>query len=141
MIKVPQMIGLLIALPIMLSAHTIPDAQIAQSVRDYFSRFRTGPELISVELVNHHQTGRTLKLRIIANRNTSGKDLAFAFAAAAAVANQAVKPLELFWVEMDINFKGSETTLALAPVNCTVDALIFGNCETEQWWKDCLQFP
>ncbi len=133
--------GLLLILPIILSARQIPDAQLAQNVMEYFVRFRTGPELVSVDLVNNHQSGRTLKIRIVANRNTSGKDMAFAFAAAAAVANQAVNPLDLFIVEMDINFKGSETTLALAPVNCTIDALIFGNTETENWWKDCLQFP
>ncbi len=136
-----QWVAGFVFLPIVVAGHQIPDAQMAQSVKDYFVRFRTGPELVSVELVNHHQSGRTLKVRIIATRNRSGKDLAFAFAAAAAVANQAMKPVELLWVEMDINFKDSETTMALAPANCTIDALIFGNTETEKWWKDCLQFP
>lgn len=102
---------------------------------------RKGPELVSAEVFNHHQSGRTIKLKIVATRNNSGKDLAFAFAAAAAIANMADRPIELIWVEMDINFKGSETTMALAPANCTIDALIFGNCETEKWWEDCLQFP
>ena len=127
-------------LPMLLVAQ-IPDTQIPQSIQSYFKMNRLGPELVSAEVFNHHQSGRTIKLKIVANRNKSGKDLAFAFAAAAAVANFADRPIELLWVEMDINFKGSETTLALAPANCTIDALILGNCETAKWWKDCLQFP
>ncbi len=127
-------------LPMLLVAQ-IPDTQIPQSIQSYFKMNRLGPELVSAEVFNHHQSGRTIKLKIVASRNKSGKDLAFAFAAAAAVANFADRPIELLWVEMDINFKGSETTLALAPANCTIDALILGNCKTEKWWKDCLQFP
>ena len=102
---------------------------------------RLGPELISAEIINHHQSGRTLKIKIVARRSMSGKDLIFAFAAAAAVANFAEKPIELLWVDMDVNFKGSETTMAIAPANCTIDAIIMKNCETEKWWQDCLQFP
>jgi len=126
--------------PLILGAQ-IPDVRIPSCVGKYFEMNRLGPELVSVEVVNHHQSGRTLKINIVGRRNQSGKDLAFAFAAAAAVANMADRSFELLWVEMDINFKGSETTLALAPANCTIDALIFGNCETEKWWQDCLQFP
>ena len=135
----PTILALLL-LPMLLVAQ-IPDTQIPQSVKSYFEMNRLGPELVSVEVVNHHQSGRTLKIKIIATRNKSGKDLAFAFAAAAAVANFADRPFELLWVEMDINFKDSETTLALAPVSCSIDALILGNCETEKWWQDCLNFP
>jgi len=119
----------------------IPDVKIPSSLEKYFQMNRKGPELVSAEVFNHHQSGRTIKLKIVATRNNSGQDLAFAFAAAAAIANMADRPIELIWVEMDINFKGSETTMALAPANCTIDALILGNCETEEWWKDCLQFP
>ena len=119
----------------------IHDVTIPASIEKYFQMNRTGPELVSAEVFNHHQSGRTIKLKIVATRNSSGDDLAFAFAAAAAVANMAQRPIELLWVEMDINFKGSETTMALAPVNCSIDALILGNTETERWWEDCLQFP
>jgi len=130
----------LILLPVLITAQ-ISDTQIPHSVKTYFEMNRLGPELISAEVVNHHQSGRTLIIKIVARRNMSGKDLIFAFAAAAAVANFAAKPIDLLWVEMDINFKGSETTLALAPANCTIDAIILKNCETEKWWQDCLQFP
>lgn len=119
----------------------IPDTKIPQSIQTYFSQNRLGPELVSAEVFNHHQSGRTLKLKIIARRNMSGKDLAFAFAAAAAVAHYADKPVELLWVEMDINFKDSETTVAIAPANCTIDAIIFGNVPTEKWWEDCMRIP
>ncbi|MCF7825581.1 MAG: hypothetical protein K9M55_00030 [Candidatus Marinimicrobia bacterium] len=134
------LLTIIILFPVLVLAQ-IPDVKIPSTVEKYFQMCRTGPDLVSVEVVNHHQSGRTLKIKIIARRNQSGKDLAFAFAAAAAVANMADRPFELLWVEMDVNFKGSETTLALAPANCTIDALIFGNCETEKWWQDCLQFP
>lgn len=89
----------------------------------------------------HPEFGRTIKLKIIARRTQSGQDLLFAFAAAAAVANLAEHDIELLWVEMDINFKELETTMALAPANCTIEAIILGNCKTEKWWNDCLQFP
>ena len=130
----------LVLLPILLEAK-ISDTQIPATIETYFQMNRLGPELISTEVINHRQSGRAIKISIIASRNKSARDLAFTFAAAAAVANMAERPFELLWVEMDINFKDSETTMALAPANCTIDALIFGNCETEKWWKDCLQFP
>ena len=130
----------LILLPLLIVAK-IPDTQIPHNIKRYFEMNRLGPELISAEIINHHQSGRTLKIKIIARRSMSGKDLIFAFAAAAAVANFAEKPIELLWVDMDVNFKGSETTMAIAPANCTIDAIILKNCETEKWWQDCLQFP
>lgn len=130
----------LACIPLFLEAQ-IPDVKIPYNIEKYFQMNRQGPELVSAEVFNHHQSGRTIKLKIVASRNNSGKDLAFAFAAAAAIANLADRPLELIWVEMDVNMKGLETTLALAPVNCTIDAIILKNCETEQWWSDCLQFP
>ncbi len=119
----------------------IPDPQISSNVDKYFSRNRLGPTLISAEIVSNYESGRTLKIKIIARRNKSGKDLGFAFAAAAAVANLADNPIDLLWVEMDINFKDLETTMAIAPANCTIDAIIMGNVEYEKWWNDCLQFP
>lgn len=131
---------LLVLLPLCLEAK-VADARVPATIQSYFQMTRTGPELISTEVLNHHQSGRTIKIKIVATRNKSAKDLAFAFAAAAAVANMAERPFELLWVEMDINFKGSETTVALAPVNCSIDALILGNTKTERWWEDCLQIP
>lgn len=136
--KLRQVIIGLVLLPVITLAE-IPDIQIPHSVRTYFVRNRLGPELVSTEVINHHQSGRILKLKIIVSRNKSGRDLGFAFAAAAAVANLAKDPFELLWVEMDINFKDSETTDAIAPANCTIDAIILKNQETEKWWKDCLQ--
>ncbi|NQT63250.1 MAG: hypothetical protein HQ556_09870 [Candidatus Marinimicrobia bacterium] len=130
----------LVFFPLFLEAQ-ISDVRIPSSIEKYFQMNRKGPELVSAEVFDHHQSGRTLKLKIVATRNNSGKDLAFAFAAAAAIANMADRPVELLWVEMDINFKDSETTVALAPANCTIDAIILKNTETEKWWKDCLQFP
>jgi len=130
----------LLVLPVLGSAK-IPDARIPQGIESYFSQNRLGPELVSAEVFNHYQSGRTIKLKIIARRNMSGKDLAFAFAAAAAIAHYAESPIELLWVDMDINFKGSETTTALAPANCTIDAIILKNVETEKWWEDCMQIP
>lgn len=131
---------ILLLLPILTIAK-ISDAQIPSNIAKYFQYNRLGPELVSAEVVNHHQSGRTIKLKIIARRNSSAKDLAFAFAAAAAMAHYADRPIELLWVEMDINFKDSETTMAIAPANCTIDAIILKNTETEEWWENCMQIP
>ncbi len=130
----------LLLFPVLLGAQ-ISDTQIPQSIQRYFKMNRLGPELVNVEVLNHYQSGRTIKLQIIANRNKSGKDLAFAFAAAAAIANFAEKPIELLWVEMDVNFRDSESTMAIAPAKCTIDAIILKNTEMDSWWTDCLQFP
>ena len=135
-----QLLLCILMFPMLLSAQ-IPDVKIPSTIEKYFHMNRKGPELVSAEVFNHHQSGRTIKLKIIASHSNSGKDLAFAFAAAAAIANMADRPIELLWVVMDVNFKGSETTVALAPANCTIDAIILKNTETEKWWKDCLQFP
>lgn len=124
-----------------LSMAQISDTQIPSKVQQYFKMNRKGPTLVSTEVVNNHQSGRTIKLKIVANRNSKGKDLAFAFAAAAAVINRADKPFELIWVEMDINFKDLETTMVIAPAMCTIDAIILKNVDTDKWWEDCLQFP
>lgn len=133
-------LSMLIFLPTILLSQ-IADAQIPASVQKYFERNRLGPTLLSVKIVDDDESGRILKVKIIATRNKSGNDLAFAFAAAAAVANMAELSIDLLWVEMDINFKDLETTMAIAPANCTIDAIILKNTETEKWWQDCLQFP
>lgn len=135
-----KLIFSLILLPLFLLGQ-IPDVKIPQTVKTYFEMNRVGPELVSVDVVYDRQSGRILKLNIVARRNQGSKDLAFAFASAAAVANFAERKFDLLWVEMDVNFKDSETTLALAPANCSIDALILGKTETDKWWKDCLQFP
>ncbi len=124
----------------MLSAH-LQDVKVPICIGQYFKLNRGAPELVSVDVFEHPELGRTLRVRIIGRRNQTGKDLAFAFAAAAAVANMSEEGFDLFWVEMDINIKDSETTMALAPAECTIDALIMGNCELEKWWENCLQFP
>jgi len=134
------LLTIILLTPILLAAK-IPDGKIPQSLQKYFHMNRLGPELVSAEVVNHHESGRTLKMRIIARRNNSGKDLVFAFAAAAAIAHYAEKPVDLLWVDMDINFKDSETTHAIAPANCTISAMILKESETEQWWEDCMQIP
>jgi len=124
----------------LISTAQISDLKIPESVQRYFQMNRLGPELISVDIIDNHESGRTIKLKIIANRNKSGKDLGFAFAAAAAIANHADRPIEVIWVDMIMNFKDSEMTMAVAPVDCTIDAIILKNTETKKWWQDCLQF-
>jgi len=135
-----KLIFLMILLPLGAFAK-FSDLQVSENVEKFFARNRLGPELVSAELVNHPQSGRTIRLRIIARRNQSDKDLVFAFAAAAAVAHYAERPVDLLWVDMDINFKDSESIRAIAPANCTISALIMKEWETERWWEDCLQIP
>lgn len=119
----------------------ISDAKISESIETFFQRNRLGPELVSAEVMNHFESGRTIKVKIIARRNQSEKDLVFAFAAAAAVAHYADRPIEMLWVDMDINFKDSESVRAIAPANCTIAAIILKEWETERWWEDCMQIP
>ncbi|MBT4130947.1 MAG: hypothetical protein HOG76_06615 [Candidatus Marinimicrobia bacterium] len=126
--------------PFLLSAQ-IQDVKIRSCIEQYFKLNRAGPELVCIDMFDHPEFGCTIKIKILARRTQSGQDLLFAFAAAAAVANLAEHHIDLLWVEMDINFKELETTMALAPADCTIDAIILGNCKTEKWWNDCLQFP
>jgi len=125
--------------PFLLSAQN-HDVQISHCIGQYFRLNRGGPELIDIEIFEHPEFGHTIKIRIIGRRNRTAQDLGYAFTSAAAVANLHGH-IELLWVEMDITFKDLETTQALAQANCTIDALILGNSNPEQWWNDCLQFP
>lgn len=124
--------------PLLLSAQ-ITDAHIPRSIAQYFRINRLGPELVSVDVFEHPKSGRVLKIQVAARRTQSEKDLAFALAAASAVANLADQEIELFWVDMEIRFKEVETTTVLAPAKCTIDAIIY-RMGTESWWDDCLEF-
>lgn len=92
-----------------------------------------------MDIFEHPKSGRVLKIRVAARRTQSENDLLFALAAAAAVANLADHKIELFWVEMEIKFKEIEITTALAPAECTIDAIVL-QMGTEVWWEDCLEF-
>ncbi|NQT63251.1 MAG: hypothetical protein HQ556_09875 [Candidatus Marinimicrobia bacterium] len=124
----------------MLLAAQIPDAKISGCIKQYFKLNRSGPELVCVDVFKHPELGHTIKIRINGRRNRSAQDLAYAFTAAAAVANLHGH-IEVLWVEMNIIFKGVETTQALAQADCTIDALIVRNCDTQDWLNNCLQFP
>ncbi|NQV15395.1 hypothetical protein HQ531_08050 [bacterium] len=119
----------------------IHDLRIPSSTEQYFRLNRKGPTLVSSEIIDSDGSGRTLKLHIIARRHCMSFDLGFAFAAAAAVANLAARPIDKLWVQMDINYKDIETTIATAQAYCTIDAMIMGNCELTKWWDNCLKFP
>ena len=124
--------------PLLLSAQ-IADENIPGSIAQYFRINRLGPELLSVDIFEHPQSGRVLKIRVFARRCQSEKALLFAFAAASVVANLADKEIKLFWIDVDVRFKEIETTTALAPANCTIDAIVHKN-GAEIWWQDCLVF-
>jgi hypothetical protein len=129
----------LVLIPVLTLAK-IPDAQISGLVDKYFHMNHSDPSLVSAEITNDFIHGRTLVIRIIGNRNSKQKDLAFAFAVGAAVANLAATPIEMLWVEVDVRFKGLETAIAIAPVACSVDAMVLGESDFDTWWKDCLEF-
>ena len=122
----------------MLSAQ-IRDHHIATTVEKYFARNRTAPTLISVDLSDDFMYGRTLKIRIRGQRNTENEDIGFAFGAAAAVANQASIKIETLWVEMDVRYKSIETTVAIAPAPCSIDAIVIKSTSFGSWWEDCLE--
>ena len=140
MIKNGHLFLIMVLLPLLLTAH-LQDVKILHCVGQYFVLNRGGPELVSVDVFEHPELGRTLKIKIVGRRTQTGKDLAYAFTALAAVANLCEQGFDLLWVEMDEQFKGEGPTMALAPANCTIDALIFGTCDKTKWWNDCLQFP
>ncbi len=117
----------------------IADPQIPASIEKYFNRYRIGPTLISADVSNNFKHGRVLRLKILANRNSRTADLGFAFATAAAIANRAEIPIETLIVEMNITYKGSETTYAMAPADCSIDAIILKNVDYDDWWNDCFQ--
>lgn len=125
-------------LPILLSAQ-IQDRFIPSTVEKYFARNRTAPAIISAEIVEDIMYGRTLKIKIQGNRNSENEDLGFAFGAAAAVANQASSPLDALWVEMDVRYKAVETTIAVAPALCSIEAIVHKTRSFGTWWEDCLE--
>lgn len=102
---------------------------------------RSGPELVGVDVFQHPELGRTIKVVIIARRNRTAQDLAFAFTSAAAVANLMEREIDLLWVEMNVEYNGTETSHALAPVKCSIDALVFDGCDVDEFWKNCVEFP
>mgnify|MGYP006863446650 FL=1 len=125
-------------LPILLSAQ-IQDRYLASTVEKYFARNRTAPTIISAEVVDDIMYGRTLKIRIQGHRNSENEDLGFAFGAAAAVANQATNQLDALWIEMDVRYKAVETTVAVAPALCSIEAIVHKTRSFGAWWEDCLE--
>jgi len=117
----------------------IPESKVCGTVEQYFRMNRLCPELIDVDVFDHPTEGHTMRIKIIARRSQSQKDIGLAFSAAAAVANCAGQDFELFWVEMGINYKGTETTHFFAEADCTIDALILQTRPAATWWDDCVQ--
>ncbi|MCF7922233.1 MAG: hypothetical protein K9M55_05980 [Candidatus Marinimicrobia bacterium] len=128
----------LIFIPFLLSAQ-IHDRHISSTVEKYFARNRTAPTIISAEVVEDFLYGRTLKIRILGHRNSENEDLGFAFGAAAAVANQAANPFEALWIEMDVRYKATETTVAVAPALCSIEAIVQKSRSFGEWWENCLE--
>ena len=112
---------------------------MASTVEKYFARNRTAPTIISAEVVDDIMYGRTLKIRIQGHRNSENEYLGFAFGAAAAVANQASNKLEAIWIEMDVRYKAVETTVAVAPAPCSIEAIVHKSRSFGEWWENCLE--
>lgn len=128
----------LLLFPTVLAAQ-IQDRHIASTVAKYFARNRTAPTIISAEIVDDFLYGRTLKIRIQGHRNSENEDIGFAFGAAAAVANQASTSFDALMVEMDVRYKRIETTIAIAPADCSIEAIVRKTRTFGEWWKDCLE--
>ncbi len=125
--------------PLLLHAQ-IQDHHISRTVEKYFARNRTAPTLITSEIVDDFLYGKTLKITIRGHRNSENTDLGFAFGAAAAIANQATRPFEVLWVELDVRYKRIETTIAVAPAPCSIDAIVRKSRTFGSWWEECLEF-
>lgn len=140
MLRLPQIIALAIFMIPTIMMAQIQDYHIPGTVEKYFNRNRTSPSMISAEVVDDYIYGRTLKIRINGHRNSENADLGFAFGAAAAVANRAARPIKAIWVEMDVRYKRVETTIAVAPADCSVEAIVTKTRTFESWWEGCLEF-
>lgn len=138
-IKSRYLFFLICLFPLLLSAQ-FQDLQIPHCIGQYFRLNRGGPELLDVNIFEHPELGHTIRIRIVGRRNRSSQDLAYAFTSAAAVANLHGH-IEMLWVEMAITYKDTEITQALAQADCTIDALIRGNYEIQEWLNKCLEFP
>ena len=132
------LISILLLVPILLSAQ-IQDRHIASTVEKYFARNRSAPLIISADVVDDFLYGRTLKIKIQGHRNSENEDLGFAFGAAAAVANQASNTFDALWIEMDVRYKAIETTIAVAPAQCSIEAIVQKSRSFGEWWEDCLE--
>ncbi len=132
------LISIFILFPFLLTAQ-IQDRHIGSTVEKYFARNRTAPIIVSADVVDDFLYGRTLKIRIQGHRNSENEDLGFAFGAAAAVANQATTKFEAIWVEMDVRYKAIETTIAVAPALCSIEAIVYKSRDFNEWWEDCLE--
>lgn len=117
----------------------IQDNHIPGTVEKYFNRNRTSPTIMSTEIIDDYIHGRTLKIKIRGHRNSENADLGFAFGAAAAVANHALNPISTIWVEMDVRYKNTETTIAVAPADCSIEAIVTKTRTYDTWWEDCLE--
>ena len=96
--------------------------------------------LLSADIVDDVIYGRTLKIRIVGHRNRENEELGFAFGAAAAVANRANRKFDQIWVEMDVRYKETETTIAAASAKCSIDCIILKTEVYSYWWENCLEF-
>lgn len=132
------LLPILILLPVLLKAQ-IPNEQVPAHVAKYFNWNRLAPELVSTDLFVHPEVGYVLKVKINARRTSGVEDLIYAFTAAAAVANLARSEIELLWVEMCVQYKEIETTMAVARADCSIEAIIFQSIGPEIWWVDCLE--
>jgi len=130
---------IILLFPLMVCSQ-IQDIYIEGTVEKYFARNRTSPTLMSAEIIDDLMFGRTLKVAIRGQRNSENEDLGFAFGAAAAIAGKATTPFETLWVEMDIRYKSMETTIAVAPAPCSIEAIVKKSRSFASWWEDCLQF-
>jgi len=122
-----------------ISMAQIQDRHITSTVEKYFARNRTAPRMVSADVVDDFLYGRTLKIRIQGQRNSENEDLGFAFGAAAAVAAKAAIGIETLWVEMDIRYKAVETTVAVAPAGCSIEAIVQKTKTFGAWWEECLE--
>ncbi|MCF7824341.1 MAG: hypothetical protein K9N35_09245 [Candidatus Marinimicrobia bacterium] len=131
--------SVILVFPIFINAQ-IQDMYISSTVEKYFDRNRTAPTLMSVDVVDDYMYGRTLKLVIRGHRNSKNEDIGFAFGAAAAIAAKANIPMETLWVEMEIRYKTMETTIAVAPAPCSIEAIVYKSRSFGFWWESCLNF-
>jgi len=129
---------LLLCLPLVLAAQ-YEDRQVPGIVQKYFDRNRTSPPLVRADITDDAFYGRTLKIKIQGNRNSVNDDLGFAFGAAAAVAHNTNEPIETLWVEMDVRYKDIETTIAIAPADCSIESIVLKTRTFGDWWDRCLE--
>ena len=124
--------------PIMVTAQ-LPDELICAHIARYFAWNKLQAELICSEIFTHPTDGNVLKVTINSRRTRKHEAVLSTLKAASAVANIAGTEIDLLWVELRVDYKETQTIMAIADSECTINAIILESVKPDTWWSNCVQ--